>query len=135
MKLEYTKTKTGKTLSRPATIIVDWNLTLVNEKWRGPFTWTEGAPEALRAFLKAGYEVKIHTCTLYTKTWKGSAPVDHQDRAKQYWFMRDLLDKEGFEEIEIITDIDKPPAIFYIDDKALNFNGNWGKVVRRVLRG
>ena len=135
LKYEYTKTKTGKTLSRPATLVIDWNGTLVNEPWEGPYTFMEGACGALRAFLRAGYAIKVHSLVLHSKDFTESAPCDSQARAKTYWQMRDLLDREGFKEIEIETNIDKLPCVWMIDDKALHFDGNWGKVTRKVLRG
>ena len=134
MKLEYRKIN-GKTLTRPATVIIDWNNTLVSQDWDGPYTFLEGACKALRALLTAGYTVKVHSLVLHSKDWCTIAPSDPQRRAKNYWYMRDALDSEGLQDVEIETEVDKIPAVWYIDDKNLQFDGNWPKIVRKVLRG
>ncbi len=132
--LEIRNAPNGNKVIRKATIVIDWNNTLVNESWDGPYTFVDGAISALESFLYSGYQVKVHSCVLQSKDWDEVAPADTQRRAKNYWYMRDLLDQHHFQGVDIITEVDKPPAVWYIDDKAIHFDGNWRKVVRKVER-
>ncbi len=132
--LEIRNAPNGNKVIRKATIIIDWNHTLVAEGWDGPYTFLLGAAEALRDFLGLGYQVKVHSCVLHSKDFDEVAPCDTQKRAKNYWYIRDLLDSEGLQDVEIITEVDKPPAVWYIDDKAIHFDGSWRKVVRKIAR-
>ncbi len=130
--LEVNYAPNGHKVIRPATIIVDWNGTLVEEPWDGPYTFKDGAISALESFLYSGYQVKVHSCVLHSRDFDELAPCDTQKRAKNYWYMRDLLDAHHFQGIDIITEVDKPPAVWYIDDKAIHFNGDWQKVVDHI---
>jgi hypothetical protein len=132
--LEIRNAPNGNKVIRKATIVIDWNHTLVNEGWDGPYTFLPGAADALRDFIGLGYQVKVHSCVLHSKDFDEVAPCDNQKRAKNYWYMRDLLDSYRCQAVEIITEVDKPPAVHYIDDKAIHFDGNWRKVVRKVER-
>ena len=75
-----------------------------------------GALEALRQLKQDGWFVVI--CTA---------------RHFNHWATtRDWLDRHGFEYDQIVYG--KPPARFYIDDRAIPFGGDWSEVRERLGR-
>src|SRR6266700_3486812 len=98
MKREYRRIN-GKTISRPAVVIVDWDGTIVSEHWPAMGKFLEGACDALRSLLRQGYIVKVHSCRLHSEQWSGGTQKSNGDLEK----MRTMLDKEGLNEILIIS--------------------------------
>jgi hypothetical protein len=74
----------------------------------------EGAADALSQMRKAGWFVVIHTGRHFNH-WRTTAA----------WLAR-----HGFEYDQIV--FGKPPARFYIDDRAIHFDGDWPAVVDRL---
>lgn len=112
-------------------LVIDWDGTLVPDAWpEKPSEWLPGARESLDRFLSAGCHVRIHSCRTHSKG------VDergvNEDRLASIDYIRGMLDGAGFQAVEIILD-NKPGADWYIDNKAMRFDGNWGRIARTVL--
>jgi len=115
----------------PPTIVVDWDATLAEDVWPAQGWWLPGAVDALWAFVKAGYRVQIHSCRLHR--WaQDEVSLNHQ-RETDIKYIRTMLDREGLYAVEIITKSDKPPAKYYVDDRAVKFENNWEEIVEEVL--
>lgn len=104
-----------------STIALDWDLTLVDEQQE----WLVGAQEALRALLRSGYTVWVHTCRAnYTA---GQELVTSK------------LVAGGFEgwlrsgDLELWLGEGKPNADIYVDDRALRFEG-WNDLVPTIRK-
>lgn len=107
------------------TLCIDWDDTLVSYKRFGdlenPGTWLDGAPEALRALLKSGRQVVIHSCranwdqgreTIYTKLLEAGL---------ERWIRSGDLD--------IWLGEGKPLGLVYVDDRGFRFPGSWTDLV------
>ena len=80
----------------------------------------EGAIGAMRGLKQLGYEIVIFT----TRAIDGPAEIQH---------VADWLSKNGIG-YDSITD-KKLPAEYYIDDKAVEFKGNWAQTLERIQNG
>jgi trehalose-6-phosphatase len=74
-----------------------------------------GAQEALTKLRKAGWCVVVYTGRHFNQ-WQVTV---------------DWLACHGFEYDQIV--FGKPPARFYIDDRAIRFDGNWDQVCRELV--
>lgn len=73
----------------------------------------DGVMEFLQALHQRGYDIIIHsTISSYS--------------------IREWLHKYGMEDlVDRVTNI-KPPAIAYVDDRAIRFDGDYGKVLEQL---
>lgn len=115
-----------------ATIIVDWDSTCVDGRYPEHGDWLRGAREALRKLLEQGYRVRIHSCRTHRIGWDERSVISDEQRMKEINYILDMLDKAGLHEVELITSVDKPSALWYIDDRSIGFRGNWRKVLREI---
>jgi hypothetical protein len=74
----------------------------------------DGAREALQRLRAAGWLVVIHTARHFNH-WRTTV---------------DWLARHGFGYDQIV--FGKPPARFYIDDRAVAYQGNWREVCERL---
>lgn len=112
-------------------ISVDWDGTcIVDHTWPGMGGWLPGAKEALHRLAHIYDEVVIHTLRV--------APVNLDERT-----YRDPLDQIDaiavmLEEarmpwnVYVWTKPYKPPAEFYVDDRAIRFEGDWDAVLAKI---
>jgi hypothetical protein len=112
-------------------ISVDWDGTCVENKWPEMGDWLPGAREALRQLLDSGFEVVIFSTRL--------APCDVDEetprpavQAGEIRHVRYMLNAAGLQDVDIWTKPWKVGARFYVDDKALEFSGDWKRVLVRI---
>ena len=75
-----------------------------------------GAADAIRELRRAGWCIVIHTARHFNH-W----------RVTTAW-----LEQNGFEYDQIV--FGKPPARYYIDDRAIGFSGDWLALTRQLGR-
>lgn len=118
------------------TIVVDFDGTLVENKWPGIGNWMPGAIKAMLDLHHAGYKIILFSARL-----SSSDPFTGNDRPPgevmtEVQKVRSMLDKAGLTFIQIWTKAGKPGGAVYIDDRAERYNGrpgSWAKMVRRIL--
>lgn len=111
---------------RKPTVIVDWDGTCVPSAWpERPQEWLDGARQSLRALLALGYDVKIHSVRTHSSNFSFDGPNEERDNDLAY--IRQMLDDADLQAVGICLD-DKPPAVFYVDDRAITYDGSWARV-------
>jgi len=104
------------------TVVFDFDGVIHSYKsgWQGPTTIPDepvkGIKEAIAEIRKAGYEVVVVSTRCES--------IEGQNAIMQY------LMKHGIEFDNIRKE--KPPAIVYIDDRAICFDGNAGSLLERI---
>lgn len=84
----------------------------------------EGTKEALQTLKDAGHKIYIFT----TRTNKAFRKKDDPDQTK---LLQEYLDKYQIPYDKIWT-YGKPMADIFIDDRAINFSGNWKETVQQI---
>ena len=99
------------------TLAIDIDHTLCQSEGHESYqeaTPIEGAREALSQLRENGWHIILHTARHFNH-WKVT---------------RAWLEEYGFEYDEIVYG--KPPARYYIDDRAMRFEGNWEETLRTI---
>lgn len=112
---------------------VDWDGTCVTNAWPEMGEWIDGAVDALRRLSELG-TVIIHTCRvapvdLHTQgdraiAWRSELAVSEEIKE-----IKKKLRRRGLDHIEVWTRPYKPPALVYIDDRGVRFEGNWDETL------
>jgi hypothetical protein len=111
-------------------IAVDFDGTLVEEKWPQLGEWLPGAQEALRRLASEYDEVVIFSCRVATFDIDEVTPRENWD---QLFAINKMLAKASIpKNVKIWTRPFKPPARYYIDDRGVEFKGDWEEVLTRV---
>lgn len=112
-------------------IAVDWDGTLIEDnKWPEMGWWLPGARAALHALARMYEEVVIWTLR--------TAPVDvneHEPRdpSDQYAAIQHMLYEAGLPgNITVWSKPYKPPAQFYVDNRAIAFKGDWQETMQTI---
>ena len=87
-----------------------------------------GVNDALRELREAGYAIRIYTCRL-NDTHKKSDRIKERKKIEA-WLKKYRIIYDDFAEAEE----GKIFADFYIDDKAIKFDGDWKDVVKQILK-
>lgn len=111
---------------------VDWDGTLVSDdKYPEPGDWLPGAQAFLRYLCDLG-EVVIYTCRTSYYEVNDTKCRSFADTQKDHAAIREQLDEAGFQMVGIATNHGKPGADYYIDNKAIEFRGNFDEVLDRI---
>lgn len=119
------------------TVILDWDGTLVPQAWpERPTEFMPGAVEAVKAFHRAGFHMKVFTARLTPlNPWTGNpVPPAHVFEEKQY--IRQTLDNAGLTYVDIWDKPGKPSGSVYVDDKGERYGGrpgSWDKLAQKIL--
>lgn len=106
-------------------VAVDWDGTCVEDNtWPGMGDWLPGAVDALRRLAEIYDEVVIWTLRTAPFEIDEKTPRDPMDQVAA---IRGMLVRARLPlNVTIWTRPYKPPAEFYIDNRALRFEGMWG---------
>jgi hypothetical protein len=106
-------------------ISVDFDNTLVSYDKNGKSFPVQGASEAMKTLKALGCHIVIHTCRVGIAMENGNLKDELQ-------FIQSLLKayEIPFDEIHLQA---KPIADFYIDDRAIHFDGDWGAPVKKIV--
>lgn len=92
----------------------------------------DGAVAAMKAFRECGYKIAIFTSRL-SPTWYRSEGWNRDDaELEQFTYIANILERDGIPFDKITAE--KIPAVAYIDDKAVPFDGDWGKALDLALK-
>lgn len=78
----------------------------------------DGIAEVIRTLSDMGYEIAIYSTRL--KSWKGTLAVAN------------YIDKMGISQYVKKFSCEKPPAVAYVDDRAICFDGNTDGLVEKI---
>jgi hydroxymethylpyrimidine pyrophosphatase-like HAD family hydrolase len=110
----------------PKTVAIDFDGTLNEYKEWGDGKIKnnplEGAVEAINTISSLGYKVVIYTCRMN---------VEVNNVIEQLPMLQNWLKENNLEFVEISM-TGKPIADIYIDDRAIEFKGNWNEVTERI---
>lgn len=112
-------------------IIVDFDGTIQPNVFPAFAPPISGAKEAIASLRSSGYKVYVHSCRWATY-WEmcGDPAIPRMDQA-----IADV--RKYLEQYQIEVDglwlADKPVAVYYIDDRAIAFKGDWSAVLREIL--
>ena len=103
------------------TVAVDFDDTLVFQE-DGVIHPVQGAREAMQKLRDMGCRIIIYTCRTGIASREDFLP-------EEIHFIEQALEKFGIEYDEIFIG-EKLIADFYIDDRAIEFRGDWGDVMK-----
>lgn len=118
---------------------VDWDDTCVAEYrpdgtryWPDSGPWLVNAIPALHALARQGKTV-VYTLRTHLLEYDHETRRWHSDVEAAFKQIRARLDEVGLHEVEVYdTRWGKPPADYYVDDKAVRFRGNWEDTLREI---
>ena len=110
----------------PQTIIVDFDGTLCKFAFPDVGEYQHGAREALQTLQDKGYRIVIHS--VRTATYWGTEP-----QAGHIEAITNFLEENKIPYDEILLSCDKPIAVAYIDDRGINYGGDWEKTLQNTL--
>lgn len=128
--------RSDKPLPEPPVFAVDFDGTCVENVWPDMGDWLPGAVDGLKALDELG-TVVIHSCRVASVNIDGS-PRTESETYQAKFEVQDKLKEAGLGHLEVWTRPYKPPAMVYIDDRALQFNPaglqSWDWVLNQVRR-
>lgn len=113
-------------------VAVDWDGTLVDDdRWPEMGDWLPYAPEAIHALAEIFDEVVIWSCRTASVELD---EVTERNPLEQAWAIEAMLDSiDAPKNVLIWRKPYKPPAEFYVDNRALRFTGDWQHTLRQIL--
>jgi hypothetical protein len=115
----------------PKRIIIDFDGTICGFAFPECGPPEPGVREALNELTAMGFEIWIHSCRT-SSFWDGKRDqcnaLIHYRKIIQYMLEHDL----PYDRIIVEANMDKPIAMFYVDDRGIGYRGNWPAVVAEI---
>ncbi len=109
-----------------ATVAVDFDNTLVAEDSEGNIEPVVGAREAMLALSELGHKIIIHTC-------RTTEALEANRLHEEVAFIEEVLTNFGIPFDQIFVG-PKLIADAYIDDRAIEFRGDWPETVAGLIQ-
>ena len=94
----------------------------------------DGVKEALQKLKEAGYRIRVFTCRTNGEHWDDSSEADNEEYKQTLKDIEDYLDDNDIPYDDVVEwDEGKPFASWYVDNRALNYDGDWDEVVKSIL--
>jgi hypothetical protein len=104
----------------------------VEETWPGMGDWLPGAVSALHT-LKALGKTAIYSLRCHEYEMDDVTPRPAQAASYEVEKIRAMLDAVDLQDVEVYPNgRGKPPGKYYIDDRALRFEGDWHKILAKI---
>lgn len=122
-----------------ARFVIDWDDTLVEDRYPEQGPWLPGAVEALHELERHG-DIVIFSCRVAgyefpsRRDAERDVPRDPADVERCVDAMRKMLDEVGLGHVEIWQRPYKPSATIYIDNKGVRFTGDWRETLEDVYQ-
>ena len=107
------------------TLIIDFDGTITDFKFPEMGEPKEGVREALQDLKDAGFEIVILSCRTGDECSTYLIEKKEQVRAMEAYLKRHNIPYDA------VLNKDKPIAMYYIDDRAIEFKDNWGDIAER----
>ena len=107
-------------------ICIDFDNTICEWDYPDAGPPKEGVKEALQELKSSGYEIHILSCRTNPELKKHVI-----DRREQVRFMEEYLSKHEIP-FDVVLNEFKPLALYYVDERALEFKDNWADIVKRI---
>lgn len=109
-------------------VTIDFDGTINSSQYPYMGEPTSGVKEALQKIQDMGYEIHILSCRTNPDVTR--YPIDREEQVRN---IRKYLNKYEIP-YDVVLNEYKPVARFYIDDRAIEFNGDWQEVLRKVQK-
>jgi len=106
--------------------VVDFDGTIAEFSYPNIGKPKPGVKESLQKLKDIGFEIHILSCRTSIDVKK--YPIDRQEQVRK---MEQYLDEHEIPYDKVLNK-DKPLALWYIDDRAIEFRDNWDDVVRKI---
>jgi len=111
----------------PKIIVIDFDGTLCKFAFPDVGPPEPNVKEALIKLKELGYKICIHS--VRTATYRGNRDREHHIRVIEKFMEENEL---PYDEILTDSNMDKPIAAAYIDDKAIRYEGDWLEIVKNL---
>ena len=120
-------------------IIVGFDGTLCKHTFPDVGEIEPNVKSALERLKDLGYTIRIHSCRTATywnkEEYRSISLSDNQEpREKHIKCIQNFMEENDlpYDAIIVETNMDKPIAEYYIDDRAIRYEGNWLDVVKQI---
>lgn len=130
----YGKSQLTRIAKHGLDIIIDFDKTICKDapypKMGDPI---DGVKEALQALLDGGYNVRLYTCRLNGKKMRQVGKEGYYRLKKR---IEKYLEKHEIPYTDVVLWFEgKPFGEHYVDDRNIPFDGDWDKVINKILKG
>jgi hypothetical protein len=92
----------------------------------------QGAVAAMMALRNEGFKIAIYTSRLSPSWYRSEGWDRNEAEMEQFAYISQILTRDGIPFDKITCE--KIPAIAYIDDKAVEFKGDWGQTLENFFK-
>lgn len=121
------------TFPKKPVLAVDWDGTCVELVYPKQGGWLPGAVDALR-YLQKHYEVYIYTSRIAPVMYEQwHIMLSESQVTREIDYIETMLREANLKRVKVWKHNFKLPAVAYIDDKAIHFDGDWPKALTELF--